>query len=467
MDLSEVSAGTPKVLNNYLELFLRPVLAPEMQHFRSAPVTPAKFAAHPDIQFFRLVKANHHYAYHKLKSVGPNFSLDTISSCSTHFDPYSRDLLLKRLRTFNALNWNIPSLGSGEEFLTELACAANGWTCESISRNNNTKNHLKCTSCGRELILKFNSVDHQPAYAPFEFDLEDINHLNNNLKSLYIEQIQASGHDVDCSWTKVQTPLAGVYYLTPHISETNDTLISDYLKCLRNLTDKLPLLLENSTSLRVLCPPVSVEDLTRLVKVSNIWLLARYFHDDKENFSGVLERMCPPWLYWLAAMGWELNIQTFSSQMVLLLICSSCNQRVFVYQHKNNSQVAEIPILSSSKILTPCKFPPHTAHVSSGFSNEYMDEMEEEEEQDANFCHKPWCSKVQDVGGTPFWEYFKSMVLALEKNVGLLGEYLPEKDQMLNIDSQELKRRKSMDINNGIERFAKLRKLYFADEHST
>ncbi|SGZ51502.1 CIC11C00000003008 [Sungouiella intermedia] len=461
MDLSELSAGTPKVLDHYLELFLKSTLPQEMLHFRSAPVTPANYATHPDIQFFRLVKANHHYAYHKMKTSGLESSVDNINGRSTLFDPYSRELLLQRLRTFNALNWNIPP-GSGEESLTELVCAAGGWACESIARNNNTKNHLKCTSCGHELVLRFNSVDQQPAYVPFQFDLEDINQLNNNLKLLYIEQIRTTGHVETCSWTKVHTPLAGVYYLTPYISETNEILIGNYLKCLRNLTDNLPILLEHSGSIRNLSPPISVDDLTRLVTVSNKWLLARYFHDNKENFSVILERMCPPWLHSLALMGWDLNIQTFSSQTVLLLVCTDCNQRVFIKQHGQQEQI-QLPILSSSKILTPCKFPPHTAHLTIGFSTEFMDEMEEDEEIDPYYCHKPWCSHIQNVGDIPFFEYFKNMMYDLEKNIGRQGEYLSEKDQVLNMDGQVTKRRNSIDIDDGIERLTKLRKLYFVD----
>lgn len=464
MDLSEVSAGTPKVLNHYLELLLKPLPSPEIQQFRSAPVTPAKFASHPDIQYFRLVKANYHYAYHKLKSLGPESSLDAISGCSTLFDPYSRELLLQRLRTFNALNWNIPTLALGEEELTELVCAANGWACKSIARNNNTKNRLKCTACGREVILRFNTIGQQPAYALFQFDLEDINHLNNNLKTLYIKQIQESAHDAACSWTKVHTPLAEVYYLTPHISETNEILIGDYLKRLRSFTENLPILLEHSSALQSLCPPESVEQLTGLRDVSNKWLIARYLHDNKENLSIEPEQLCPPWLAWLAAMGWALNIQTFSSQVVLLLICTNCNLRVIVKQPRKQGHDGKTPIVSSSKILSPGTFPSLAPHLSTALSTEMDKKKEmEEEDHDGNYCHKRWCSQVQNVGGVPFYEYFKAMLLALEKNIGPQGEYLLEKDQMLNIDSQNLKRRNSMDINDGIERFAKLRKLYFVD----
>lgn len=440
---------------------------PEMHLFRSAPATPTKYASHPDIQFFRLVKAKHHYAYHKLKRCGADTSYNPkITESSTIFDPYSRELLLQRLRTFNALNWNIPTSGPGEDILNELVCAANGWVCESIARNNNMKNHLKCTGCGHELILKFNSVEQQPAFTPFHFDVEDINLLNSNLKLLYIEQAQRTGHAASCSWMKVHTQLAGIYYLAPHISATNDTLIDDYLKRLRNLTDNLPILLEHSPSFSHLSPPIGVEDLTKLVTASNKWLLNRYFHDNKENFFLVLERMCPAWVYWLAAMGWDLNIQTFLSQTVLLLVCTSCNQRVFIKQHEPEATSAtgsHLPILSSSKILTPCGFPPHTAYHNTDFPTEYMDEMEEDEEQDEYLCHKHWCSQVKNIDGHPFFEYFKNVLINLEKNIGPQGEYLSEKDQYIELERSSFKRRNSIDINDELERLTKLRKLYFVD----
>lgn len=467
MNLSEISAGTPKVLSHCLELFLDPhPSSSEMHQFRSAPTTPAKYASHPDIQFFRLVKAKHHYAYHKLKTAVHDGLLDHTREKAPSFDPYSRDLLLQRLRTYNALNWHIPATGQGQVELNELICAAAGWTCESIARNNNTKNHLKCTGCEHDLVLRFNSVEQQPAFTPFQFDLEDINQLNHNLKLLYLEQIHLTAHAAACPWTKVQTPLRGVYYLAPHISTTNETYIGEYLKSLRNLTDNLPIILEYSAHLRNLSPPIGVDQLSRLVAVSNKWLLSRYFHDNKENFSFILERMCPAWIYWLAALGWDLNIQSFSSQTVLLLICTSCNQRAFLKQQNSQGEhpaEPHPPILSSSKILTPCKLPPTSTLSTTVFSTEYMEEMEEEEDQDEFFCHKEWCTHVQNVDGQPFYDYFKNVIINLEKNIGQQGEYLSEKDQIFDMESTTAKKRDNTDLNDEIERFTKLRKLYFVD----
>lgn len=447
MNLSDVSAGTPRVLKNCLDLFLGPDKNLDMRGFASAPVTPAKYDSHPDIQFFRLVKTKHHYAYHKAKRAGHD-TLDKIHLQSTVFDPYSRDLLLQRLRTFNALNWNVPSPGK----LNELVCASKGWVCESIVRNSNTKNHLKCCTCGNLLVLRFNVMDEQPQYAPFQFDMEDIHLLNDNLETQYLRQILELGHSSTCSWTKFQTPLS-VYYLTPHISSTNEVLISDYLTVLRNLTENYAILQDHTTAYGQLVPSALVDLFSLFAKVSNMWLISKYYRENQENIAAMLDRMSAPWLYWLAAMGWDLNIQTFSSQTVLLLICSKCNQRLFL---RKSDESESVPTVSSSKILTPCQFPAHIGGTSV-FSTEYMDEMEEEE-YDVNLGHKPWCCNLHNTG-VPFYEYFMQTVIGLEKNIGANGEYLVEKDASLDLTPS--KRKSSIDVSEGLDRLSKLRRLYF------
>lgn len=457
MDFSELSVGTPRVLNNCLDLFQNP--APDSLPFRSVPSTPAKYALHPDFQFFSSVKAKHHYAYHKLKRE-PAVVESSHSSRSSLFQPFSRELLLKRLRTFNALNWNIP-LGPIES-LTELDCAASGWTCESISRNNNTKNHLRCSTCSLELVLRFNSEDQQPAFVPFEFDLDDIHQINSNLVLRYIEQIHLTGHRDSCPWKMVRTPLLITYYPTPHLAATNEALISEYLVVLRNLMDNLPVIEMLAPSTLTLIPLVSPRDHTEFARVSNEWLLNRYFRENKENFSAVLESTCPPWLYWLAVMGWDLNAQKFASQTVLLMICTTCNQRVFLNPLETTLSPVEGPSLSSSKTLTPCNFPPSIV-VSSNFSTEYLEDMEEVESSDQHFSHKPWCLHAGSVDNMPFYEYFRQMLIELEKNIGPTGEYEADKDMSVDVEPSELKRKSSFDVNEGMERLAKLRKLYFID----
>lgn len=458
MDYSDVSVGTPRVLSSCLELFNH---TPEPRHFKTAPATPAEYASHPDFQFFSSVKAKHHYAYHKLKRESAVAARTDSGTLHSLFHPYSREQLLGRLRTYNALNWSVPE--ATDDPLTELFCAANGWVCESISRNNNTKNHLRCLACALQLVLKFNSIHHQPAYVPFQMDMEDIQELNRNLRNLYVLQIQLAAHAASCPWTLVLTPLRSAYYLMPHLASTNDTLISEYLATLRNLTDNLPVIELCALSLKPLESRIAPSDLLDFVRVSNLWLLNRHFKDNKENFSTVLERTCPPWLYVLAAMGWDLNIQKFAQQTVLLMICTKCNQRVFLSPQETSTDVLPTePVLSSSKTLTPCVFPPHIAPPTS-FSNGYLDDMEEDEDTQDQYSHKPWCLHNSQMDGVSFQDYFTKTVILLERNIGPVGEYQVDNDFKIDIDSVSQKRPASIDVNEGLERLAKLRKLYFVE----
>lgn len=412
MDLSEISAGTPKVLGHCLELFQNS--QPADLQVRSAPVTPAKYESHPDIQFFRLVKTKHHYAYHKLKQTSGDHRYNEIGLSHTAFDPYNRELLLERLKTYNALNWSVPS--SRNSALTDLKCALHGWKCMSLPKNPYLKNQLRCSGCHSVLTLRFNSVEQQPQFAPFKFDLADIQELNHILIDQYISQIERTGHDLACSWTKVHTP-DSVYYLTPYLSNTNATLISEFLERLRNLTDNVPILQDHVQSFEKLAPSVDSPELQDFVRVSNKWLLCRYFYDNKENFLLVLEKMCPIWVYWLAALGWNLQVQSFGSQTVILLVCGNCNQRVFMKEN---------------------------------------DSMELEDEQ---LGHKSWCTHAWNVDNSNFVNYFIKLVSNLETNIGPQGEYLTDQDLLL--DMQPSQKRSSIDIEDGLEKLKKLRKLYF------
>lgn len=459
MDLSDVTAGTPKVLGRCLTLFSESREKPPNTNVSfSAPVTPAKFDSNPDIQFFRLVKAKHHYNYHKSKRLLRDLSTGRSHAKPNVFNPYSRQNLLDRLRTFNALNWQIPYSPASND-LTELLCASHGWTCESISRNNNTKNHLRCSSCNAELILRFNNEVPLPIYAPFLFDSDDVQLANDNLVREYITQVQSTGHISTCSWNKIHTPLNSVYYLTPYVSFTDETLIREYLETLFHLTKNCQTLVDHVSEVQNILPPIQTEDLSHFVNASNIWLLSRYYKEDKENSAQVLATSCPPWIYWLAAMGWDLNAQKFAQESILLLICSNCNQRVFL----KNTQESFTGNVLSSKVLSPCEFPPHLENVTP---KDFECVEEEDEEETKNFGHKLWCLHSSNMGTIPFHVYFKDMLISLDRLVGPIGEYETDKDMAIdpNPDSTPVSKRKnSFNVNEGLERFSKLRKTYFIE----
>lgn len=471
MQLAEVAEGTPRVLKQYLKVFESPSsqIQEDSQRLHSAPVTPTKYESHPEIQFFRLVKTKHHYAYHKSK-----LSLSSAEQKSNHmssknlgFEPFDRDQLLDRLKTFNALNWQVPAGKNPGIQLNELLCASYGWVCQSVARSRISKNHLKCTKCGSELILRFNAEEEQPEFAPFHFDLEDIQAVNLNLKAQYTHQVQSIGHSTSCPWTKVLTPIDTVYYLTPYLASTNAQLIKQYTKNLRSLFDNFAILQEHAGFLSRLSPISSrLHNAPEFCRISNEWLLSTYYSSDKENVGTILSKTCPLWLYFVAAMGWDLFTQDFNGQTVLLMICQSCNQRIFLEKSSTTGR-GTAGDDNQPKALTPCQY---TATISNGvlnFSNEYLDEVIEDENEDPFFVHKLWCCQVREMAGQSYLQYFVSMILSLEDYIGPKGEYLTDRDDTFDMEVDVTpkisKRKASFDLQEELEKFKRLRKPYFAE----
>lgn len=447
----EVSATTPYILDQCLALFDQNHERPSLEPSLSAPVTPlSKYSSHPDIQFFSSIKRKHHFEYHKQKNQMNCDPLNRNSNLTSTggFDPYSRALLLERLSTYNALNWNIPpsrdlnrtsetpaapvfleplifqeTLATLALTLNELFCASNGWTCEPISRHNNFTNHLKCSACGAQLILRFNSVDEE-SYGQFLFDMEDIARLNDNMKTSYLSEIKQGAHSSSCPWKTLMCSLRGTYYLTPYIGATNSVLIAEYLDTLKNLIDNLPVLESMASFCQKLIPPPSTEIDEVFVRVSKMWFLDRFYSETKENFAAVLDFACPQWVYKVAAMGWNLSLQPYADTSVLIMACRSCNQRLFVEQEQNlNGDLSGL------------------------------------------LFHKTWCSRSVPMGSSSFFEYSQKMIILLECLIGPHGEYLVDKESTFDMDSvtASRKRRESLDINEGLDRFTKLRKMYFVN----
>lgn len=486
----DIPVNTPRVLKSYMDLVDSPnssfiQLSPSSPSQASPVAASTRISQHPDIQYFRRIKNKYHFAYHKSKRTQASNNIDKIESKMTVFDPYSRTLLIDRLVTYTALNWSIPNFSSSTNELAnelnELKCARNGWKCTSISVNNNTKNHLICTSCQQQLILKFNNMD--PSIpTPFEFDLEDYQELNNALKIQYVEQITKTGHNASCPWVNFETHLEGVYHLLPYLKTTNIILMDDYLKNLINLIDNSQVLKEMASFLDTIINADEVdenEDLFQeFIRVSNLWILHRYFSDNKENFSMMLD-LLPSWFYKLAMFGWDLNIQSFSDKVVLLLICTKCNKRVFldVATHSpidKNDMYGVSPStnlnMSASKILTPCQFPPVMGRYKA--SNGHFDEDHDNSSDDEfNLIkeHKSWCCNTdQNFGkGLKFGKYFVELVISSEKFIGCSNDELFNENEMtldFEDSSGRFKRKNSFDINEGLDKLNKLRKLYLIDE---
>lgn len=427
MDLSDVSGHTPRILRHCLDVLNSPDLASAVHtKYASAPATPAKYDNHPDITFFRLVKAKHHYDYHRKKR--PHTIPDVLKKASVAtppFDPYSRRQLLLRLKSYTSLNWRVPGGDTkGLLQLNELLCAAHGWICQDVPFNQ-TKNHLKCSDCGSQMCMRFNSVDDQPQFASLKLGLHDIHQINLNLKEKYINYITCSAHSPACPWRKLSTPYDSVYYMMPYLDSTNLSLVDSYIDLLKGAIDNL-LIIKDLHHLFPTLYPIDYphDSFIQFMRASNEWLMARHFRENKENISSVLDRDCPSYVYWLAAMGWVLQTHEHLNRLTGLLVCSSCNARIFL----------------------------------NGSRDSCLD--------DSNYCHKPWCSQISPMAGHAYHEYFINMVVETQPHMGLHGEYPPAKEitkHLLEATDPLPQKRPHFDIADGLDRLSKLRKLYFAD----
>ncbi|KAG2734440.1 hypothetical protein G9P44_002446 [Scheffersomyces stipitis] len=500
MNLDDITATTPQVLNKCVDIFSTPTHESyvDESHFGSGgsksrnPIFSSKspYSHHPDIQYFQKIKNRNHFNYHRSKqnSKSNTPTVDRLHKMtSTVFDPFNADQLVARLKTFTALNWHIPSLPScegvvSENTLNELKCARNGWKCVSFSLNNNTKNHLLCTTCNQSLVLKFSEGQQQKEYSAFDYDFlknssieASCNQLNNALHNKYLDQVVYEGHSPSCSWRNFETPLEGIYYPRPYLNKTNERLLRDYLKNLKNLMDNGMILNEYADSLADCFVNGEVDEaFKQFIAASNTWLLQRHFRENKENFSVLLE-FTPLWYYKLAMLGWSLHVQSFSEELILLLICDKCNQRIFL-NSKSSSVASQAATdntlnLSSSKILSPCTFPV-TSKLTSDGSPDFTAEAEVDSDKFDPFGeHKQWCCNVNNVASTEYklmlYEYLIQMVINSSDNLGANGEYVVEQDMKMEIASSsyyKFKRRKSFDINEGLDRLSKLRKLYLLEE---
>lgn len=412
MDLSHISAGTPKVLSHCLRLFDSTDKTQETAVTRTAPATPAKFLSHPDIQFFSSIKAKNHYAYHKLKRANADENGSSIRKLphGPRFDPFSRDLLLQRLSTYTSLAWCVPSAQSE---LSELFCASYGWECLPLSRGVE-KNTLCCCVCRSTLILRFNSIDQQPPFAPFEFDAEDVKQLNHGLSNLYLRQIRRDSHLRSCPWRDFPSPLRTAYYVVPYLEASDAFLMSDYVAVLKHNTDELMSLKVFEALIAPLVVP-SKPDSAAFCAASDQWLVNRFFKEKKENLLSATHSLHPHWVYHLSAQGW-----TFLSGPMATLECKKCFKRVF--------------LPSDESLLT-------------------------------EFNHKQWCLFKAQIDQQPLDQYLAALVVNVRDNMDPNGDFREkEACTFTEVSSSETPKRKSTDsIDEDLQKFSKLRKLYFAD----
>lgn len=473
----DFNSHTPKVLKECLDLFL----SPKHDNYPAPIESGLKYSDHPDIQYFKTVKLKNHYDYHKFKKT-PKKTHKPATQRHSNFDPFSRGQLLSRLTTYSPLNWSIPMETHHE--LTELKCAQNGWKCIAISVNDYSKNHLMCISCMKVVTLRFNELQMlSPRSQNFESsmngandihginDINNVNELNLYLCQQYIDDITTNGHDTNCPWRHFETPLDGIYYLKPFIDSTKDALVNCYLGDLKDLIENNTIIVNKAEYFQALLDSkYNTERLLIFIKASNELLLEKFYGDNKENKSSLLE-LIPPWFYLIALLGWDLKVQSFANHLVLFLTCSCCNKKLFLDRASHPQvpkDVSHLPSstglsLPTSKILTPMKIPPsHLSHSSEFVDQFHEEELDDEPEGfDLLLEHKPWCMHRKPINDD-------NEILIDYLFEVIINSYSGNDQEAINKSSSAIsttgKRLSEFDIKEGLERLTKLRKLYLADD---
>ncbi|ODQ82462.1 hypothetical protein BABINDRAFT_5424 [Babjeviella inositovora NRRL Y-12698] len=312
------------------------------------------------------------------------------------FAPYSREKLLERLKTYNVLNWNID-----DEDLSALKCARNGWSCV-----NNQRNTLSCVSCHLYMAVKLDSypIDLSTStvgifgygegeYAMDECEETDQMELRHNLSQQYVRNLKTS-HSPACPWAKVECPLH-IYHFDYH---DMPRIVQDFIQRLRSLARNTETLHE-----AIQLSGAGVRAVLLSEQLRSLEFMARQ-HAASDVFCTAPMDDIPRFIYELALLGWDLNIQQFKYKDVLLLSCMKCNRRILLnntnqgHSHPIDA-VQSVPVkpeilLTPTKILAPCDYMPHTIDTNGYFGNMTGPEGEAGDELDIVSEHQLWCSYV-------------------------------------------------------------------------
>lgn len=481
-----LGSGTSKVLNECLAV----LSSPNHNRYPASNIPSSKFDSHPDIQYFKDIKDKNHFKYHNQKKkpklisdsssphlygfptpsrVGHDAGMSSGLGTST-INPYDLASLLTRIATFNVLNWKIPSLGKDvSTSLNELFCARKGWKCIPLDTPNSI---IECTFCQHRIQLKFNDITAESSYIPFDFDEDDYLELNLAVAKNYITQIQSSGHESNCLWRIYETPLDGVYYQRPYIEETNQSLKNEYLKNLKGLMENKDILINQGDSIDIttataVTGELSGDLLQRFIAKSNDLLFEKYYKQDQENsYYQIQLDEVPSWIYRLASLGWNLNVQYFAHHLVLLLICNKCNSRVYL----PNQEVASLThnvlgdgdgsgvSISPSRILTPCKYPPQP--INTVMPTIYDDIEDDVTKIDIVKEHKLWCSHLHLTSLGKTLEDLLVEILLLEGAENIESQ---SSNILLQLLPNRVTKRKPS-ISESLERLNKLRKIYLSED---
>lgn len=311
-------------------------------------------------------------------------------------DPFDREQMIKRIDTFNILNWTID-----DKRLTPLECAANGWRCHS-----RRKNVLRCQGCHASILVNLNSAGTPNASSTsdnalsmlsnfmFESDLEEEKEEAEFCQALvtsYLNRLHTD-HYAGCVWKADNLDMSLVkhqYYIG---MAAMDRILPIFDHSLTELLRYQSLILSLKNFKHDIISPEDTE------------ILKRYSHG-RYNMSIML----------IAFMGWELRQQQFQKKVLLLLHCPNCTRRILLGEVPSNQMT-----LAGIKRLGRCHYPPSMASINNSTfemiaSGESADEFGEND-IDLVKEHERWCCMVGRYSSSDLPGY-KMVVQMLRSNM--------------------------------------------------
>ena len=254
-------------------------------------------------------------------------------------DPFDREALLKRIGTFNILNWTVH-----DQRLMALECAANGWACHRKRRN-----ELHCQGCHATILVRLTGPQDMfnPARSKasgensskmsllsnflFESDIEEEEEeaeFREMLVTSYVNRLHTE-HYAGCIWKQENLDMSLIkrqYYIRLSAMDRVLPLFYENLNVLGQHQDMILSLKEFKKSV------LSQTALNALQEYTN------------HKYS--------PSISLIALLGWELRQQRFGDKTLVLLLCRSCTRRILLGTISNSSLLSDIRKLGS------CNYPP-------------------------------------------------------------------------------------------------------------
>lgn len=262
--------------------------------------------------------------------------------------PYDRRKLVDRISTYNILNWSID-----DPKLNPLTCARYGWIC--LENNSTVKNKIRCLTCHASMTITLEASVNINQFDIFKFDEEneqqDIDEINSEVVDKYISKLSTE-HTDSCPWRSHPSPIS------TYMIQSYD--YQDTLKYLRKMVTQLN---DNKQYL-------TLKSFENILKDNELAPLRKWTNQQYDDL-----------VLMISVLGWELKVQTFGYNQIILLQCHCCNRRVLIGNIKGGEMTPNdvTSNLTPSRILTGSQYPPSVTE-------------EEDETIDLLDEHKEWCA---------------------------------------------------------------------------